>query len=460
MTERTRRDRWRLVGLLLFGLLLTHTARAAEMTVQDKAGLNVIALAGKINPGDAAQFSGLVVNPTRKTVVLLASPGGSVVEALAIGERIHTAGYATMVPAKIQCTSACGLIWLAGTHRYMMSGSRLGFHAAYAAQNGQVRESGVANALIGAYFTRLGLSLDAVMFLTSAPPEQIQWLLPEDAHRLGIAFILVPDTQRQPVAPAAESIQPPAPASPQAVATPALQTPWNARERRAVDFVTRYYSLRSGSAAEAEQVASMYADMVYDHGQTRTRAQVMAAQRLTLQLWPTRLFAAKPGSLAVRCADVCVVSGVIVWQVSNIVNQIRTDGVSTFSFTITDNGSLQIRAETGTSISRQTLPLSGVQTTAATPSLTSTNSAFADGVAARQVFETWFARLPAGQFKEGATFWVKNRTQSLPSFCQTGADHDPNWIMGCEGAYYVLMRSDERRRSEPAYQRGWLSGVN
>ncbi len=455
----TWRDRW-LVSLLLFCLLLIHTARAAEMIVQDKAELNVIVLAGRINPGDAAQFAGLVVNPMRKTVVLLASPGGSVVEALAIGEHIHAAGYATMVPAEIQCTSACGLIWLAGTHRYLMSGSRLGFHAAYATQNGQVRESGVANALIGAYFTRLGLSLNAVMFLTSAPPEQIQWLLPEDAHRLGIAFTLVPDAQRQPVAPAAESSQPPAASSPRAVAPPVLQTPWSARERRAMDFVTHYYTLRSGSAAEAEQVASMYADMIYDHGQTRTRAQVMAARRLTVQLWPTRLFTTKPGSLAVRCADVCVVDGVIVWQVSNIVNQIRTDGVSTFSFTITDNGPLQIRAETGISISRKTLPLTGLQTTAATPSSTSASTGFADGVAARRVFETWYAGLPAGQFKEGATFWVKNHTQASPSSCQTGAEHDPYWVMGCEGAYYVLARADERRRSEPAYQRGWLSGMN
>ncbi|PWE54447.1 hypothetical protein DEM27_20285 [Metarhizobium album] len=78
--------------------------------------------------------------------VILQSPGGLVKEALHIGATIRMEGFATMVPADKQCFSVWGLIWVSGVRRYISDTSLIGFHAAYREENGEYRESGVANA--------------------------------------------------------------------------------------------------------------------------------------------------------------------------------------------------------------------------------------------------------------------------------------------------------------------------
>ena len=50
-------------------------------------------------------------------------------------------------------------------------------------------ESGVANALVGAYVSQLGLSGQVVAYVTSAPPRGMLWLTRDDAARLGVPFI-------------------------------------------------------------------------------------------------------------------------------------------------------------------------------------------------------------------------------------------------------------------------------
>jgi uncharacterized protein len=54
-----------------------------------------------------------------------------------------------------------------------------------------VRETGVGNALVGAYLTRIGLPLDAVIYITKAAPESMTWLTPEDARKVGIDLKVV-----------------------------------------------------------------------------------------------------------------------------------------------------------------------------------------------------------------------------------------------------------------------------
>jgi PAN domain len=73
----------------------------------------------------------------------------------------------------------------------MAPGSRVGFHAAFVQQNGQSRETGLGNAIVGAYLNQLGLSQAAVAYVASAPPEGMTWLTPEDASRVGIEVAVV-----------------------------------------------------------------------------------------------------------------------------------------------------------------------------------------------------------------------------------------------------------------------------
>ena len=138
-------------------------------------------------------------------IVTLSSPGGNAVAGMKIGELIHKAGWATYVPSEIICASACALIWLSGTPRYVAkSGARIGMHAAYDERTMQV--SGVGNAVVGAYITKLGLGYETVICATAPPPTSIGWLTPEDAKQCGISYeILDPPRGTPPITPVARS---------------------------------------------------------------------------------------------------------------------------------------------------------------------------------------------------------------------------------------------------------------
>ncbi|TIL95157.1 MAG: hypothetical protein E5Y73_08470 [Mesorhizobium sp.] len=161
-------------------------SNAAEIELLDIPGdIKFVSIKGEITGGDADRFYDVVENQERVSVILQ-SPGGLVGEALQIGAKIRTKGFATMVVDDGQCFSACGLIWVSGARRYMSSNSMIGFHAAYREENGEYRESGVANAEIGSYLTHLGLRIEAIRFFTIAGPDDFLMLTPERARALGI----------------------------------------------------------------------------------------------------------------------------------------------------------------------------------------------------------------------------------------------------------------------------------
>ena len=87
-------------------------AQAAEIK---RAGGN-ISITGMIAQGDAAKFKAALASNIGGTIILN-SPGGYVGDAITIGHLSHTHSYATKVPRRAICASACVLIWLAGIHR-------------------------------------------------------------------------------------------------------------------------------------------------------------------------------------------------------------------------------------------------------------------------------------------------------------------------------------------------------
>ncbi len=69
----------------------------------------------------------------------------------------------------------------------MMDGAHIGFHAAYINYGEYKRETGLGNALIGAYLYQLGLSDRVIEFVTSPGPEdELNWLTLRAAQALGI----------------------------------------------------------------------------------------------------------------------------------------------------------------------------------------------------------------------------------------------------------------------------------
>ena len=78
----------------------------------------------------------------------------------------------------------CGLIWLAGSTRYVGAAANIGFHGVYAAKTGN--PTAIGNALVGAYLRDLGLSYDSIMWMVKAPAAKMDWLTSAKAEELGI----------------------------------------------------------------------------------------------------------------------------------------------------------------------------------------------------------------------------------------------------------------------------------
>lgn len=174
---------------------LPASAQAASITAEKPVDLQFIVIRGEIVSGDDLKFR-RVASQYRSAVVVLQSPGGSLLTALDIGRVINLNSYATAAPSSA-CASACALIWLAGARRYLDNGSEIGFHAGYRDSGGRQIEDGVVNAMIGRYLTQLNLPETAIVFATSAGPREMRWLDPSKPGLNGIAFQNVDDVNQQ-----------------------------------------------------------------------------------------------------------------------------------------------------------------------------------------------------------------------------------------------------------------------
>ena len=180
--------------LLILVLIGPKVAHGATITVesQSKGQLSSVLVDGKLEPGDGDQFR-LKTGSLSNAVVSFRSDGGSVVAGIQIGEIIRAKGFTTSVSRDARCASACALAWLGGTKRLMSAESKIGFHAAYNVRDG--RETGVGNALIGAYLNKIGLRYSAVVYITQAAPRSMTWLTAAEAKKHGIDVELAGSTQ-------------------------------------------------------------------------------------------------------------------------------------------------------------------------------------------------------------------------------------------------------------------------
>ncbi|TCI00205.1 hypothetical protein EJV46_06040 [Roseococcus sp. SYP-B2431] len=185
-----RKPRLILAGLLVSlaptALLAQTSLPPGRVYVARDGGTTSIVIYGRISPETEGAFMAAAA-AHRGARVVLNSGGGSLTPALSIGRAIREARLQTYVPDGSGCFSACSLIWLAGTERHIGQGARIGFHAAYVAQQGgpgQVSSSG--NAVIGAYLSRLGYNDGAIRLFTAAPPNQIVVVKPRQFEQNGV----------------------------------------------------------------------------------------------------------------------------------------------------------------------------------------------------------------------------------------------------------------------------------
>lgn len=351
---------------LAFGCVALMRAQAAEIRVIHPEALKIplIIVEGEFVLGDGDRFAE-AAEPFQKAIVVFNSPGGQLVVGLQIGQIIRLKKFVTAVPQGLVCASACAIAWLAGTPRTMQPDSRIGFHAAFVEQAGSKVVTGVGNALVGAYLDRLGLPMPAIAYVEQASPDDITWLDPDDARRIGIELVMLPPTDDRPSA----SPLPRPEARPQFMPQPAIAFPQvppapspqraATLEGQARSFAEDYFAHWSETNAQAlDYFGSVYATRVTFYGAPVNRALLLTEKRAYAQRWPVRVYNARPDSLRIFCNQsnrTCAVSGIVDWDCRSPDRNARSVGSANFSLTVAfSENSEQILAESGSVISRET----------------------------------------------------------------------------------------------------------
>ena len=155
-------------------------------------------LEGYIDTGAAARLERVLDKErVRSAVAYFDSPGGHVVEAMALGRLLRERRYATSIGARAadgalprpgRCYSACPIAFAGGVLRSLEPGSLLGVHRAenrvpvpdepgfQHVVNGQVRD----------YLAEMGISGEIVTIMSAVPGDTIRELTADEAVQFGL----------------------------------------------------------------------------------------------------------------------------------------------------------------------------------------------------------------------------------------------------------------------------------
>jgi hypothetical protein len=160
--------------------------------------------------------------------------------------------------------------------------------------------------LLGSYLTQIGLSENAVVYITQAGPRQMTWLTLPDAKQIGID-VLPFETQTaspQPKQPPAERQTPAQPPAEQQ--TPAQPSPRGTSNRainnRAQLFVKEMYS-QFARTNTVEWLRPLYAEQVMFYGKLISRDEVLNSLRLEIEKWPERNYRLQDTSIIATCSE-------------------------------------------------------------------------------------------------------------------------------------------------------------
>jgi hypothetical protein len=156
-----------------------------------------LTLTGTFDPGSFERFAAEIeARGEYVETVVLDSPGGSVVDALAIGSLIHEKGLATKVAAGSLCASSCPIVFASGEDRIASTQAAIGVHQIYAAAlagdpQSALRVAGTAmsdaqstTADIMSHLTQTGVDPALWMHALATPPDRLYYFTTEEMTRL------------------------------------------------------------------------------------------------------------------------------------------------------------------------------------------------------------------------------------------------------------------------------------
>ncbi|TNF15146.1 MAG: hypothetical protein EP320_05220 [Rhodobacteraceae bacterium] len=149
----------------------------------------VLLLNGSIATGDADRLSSYLDGASTEDLpatVALSSPGGQVIEALAIGRMLREAGKNTAILPGMACMSACPYILASGEQRRVSPEGYVGMHQHYYDENlympayFAVEEIQRGQGRTMEYLIDMGVDPGVMIYSLTTPPEDIYILLPEE----------------------------------------------------------------------------------------------------------------------------------------------------------------------------------------------------------------------------------------------------------------------------------------
>jgi hypothetical protein len=188
--------------------LILAPAGAKAMSFERVDGANIcrsdpcVLATGEIDKGAARQFRDFVRKSgiNAGSTVVFDSPGGVVLESLALGRAIRDAGLFTAIgrydAAKgefttgAQCLSACAYAFLGGVQRDVATKARYGVHQ-FAAdpdlpQSVSASDAQALMGLISVYITRMTGRPELLALAATTPPTDAHWLSPRELRSCGV----------------------------------------------------------------------------------------------------------------------------------------------------------------------------------------------------------------------------------------------------------------------------------
>ncbi|WP_293572731.1 hypothetical protein [Phaeobacter sp.] len=154
--------------------------------MSDWDGQPVVKLTGRIAPGDSDRFREFITQtPSEFKTAFLHSPGGSVRDALAIGQLIRERAYNTEILANDLCLSACPYILAAGVERRADGSSLVGVHQHFFNQNTMMPAFFAVETIqrsqgeVIAYLDGMGVDPRLMQHALVTPADEIYVLSPE-----------------------------------------------------------------------------------------------------------------------------------------------------------------------------------------------------------------------------------------------------------------------------------------
>lgn len=156
-----------------------------------------VLLNGTIETGDAKRFEEwLASRPEAPTTIALNSPGGDVVDALAIGRLIRSKGFKTLLEPKAICLSACPYVLAGGVERIVSKEAFVGVHQHYFGENTYlpafllVSDIQVGHGEVMVFLQEMGIDPMMMAKALVTPPDDIYLLVPEELEGFSLATSL------------------------------------------------------------------------------------------------------------------------------------------------------------------------------------------------------------------------------------------------------------------------------